>query len=148
MNEIFFFFFILLNLTHVDLQWIQTNLILIWNYDMKLRHDNWEESENKSAELMFPNWFWTPKLKVLHFSIHENYLHSYVVHVTLFFGLSPSLIPHFWKIENDLNLKLNTKFRSKETYEKGVDAPYDNKFGGFSVSYIKWRGIYRQNCST
>ena len=59
--------------------------------------DSWEESENKSAELIFPNWFWAPKLKVLHLSSHERCSKSYVVHVTLFSGLSQSLIPHFSK---------------------------------------------------
>ena len=53
------------------------------------------ESENKSAELMFPNWFWTPKLKVLHFSSHECCSQPDIVHVSLFSDLSQSLIPHF-----------------------------------------------------
>lgn len=86
MNCIFIFYI----LTYTDLQCIQINPI-----NLKLWHDNCKESENKTAKLMFPNWFWSPKLKVLHFSSHERRLQSHIVHVTLFSGLSGSLIPHF-----------------------------------------------------
>ena len=43
-----------------------------------------------------------------------------MVHVTLFPGHLESLIPHF--------AKFKTRFKRKESYEKGLHVPNDNKF--------------------
>ena len=63
---------------------------------LELWQNNWVESKNKIAEVMFPNWLEFSVL-VLYFSSHNRYSQSYIAHVTIFSGLSRSVIPHFSK---------------------------------------------------
>ena len=104
----------------------------------KLWYDIWEESKNKNAKLMFSNVLWTSNLGFRLFQL-TNFVHNLTLSIIPYFGsLAIFNFTLFKKWKTTCVLKFKAKFKCKESYEKVIYAPHDNKPWGFQC---KWYDV-------
>ena len=93
----------------------------------KLWYDIWEESKNKNVKLMVPNVLWTSNLGFWLFQ-PTNVVHNLTLRMLPYFGsLAIFNFTLFKKLKTTCILKFKARFKCKESYEKVIYAPYDNK---------------------
>ena len=106
---------------------------------LKLWQNNWVESKNKSAELMFPIWLWILNFGFVFFQSHPLFtiLHRACYHI--FGSLAIGNSTFFKKLKLIFILKLKTRFKCKES--KSVHPPHGNEFWCLQC---KWYGLKRK----
>ena len=125
MNEFYFLYiYIFFNLTHADLQCIQINLRLIWNFDITIERKVRISVRNQSFRIGFE----LPNLRFCIFKVMNIVCNLTLFMLPFFRSLAIFNSIFFKKLKMIWILIFKTRFRSKESYEKGAHASYNNKF--------------------
>ena len=94
---------------------------------LKLWHENWVESKNKSVELIFPTCFEVLNLGITFFKSRTLFPILHCVCYLISRSLAIFNSAFFKKLKTICTLKFKARLERKESYEKVIHAPYSNK---------------------